>query len=110
MIRTTCLGCGKSFEDCDCSSYLGKNILNHPYEAMTVGTPTVYETTVTGDTGVGFVIDDRLIDLVKSIRNRCDVVLTLVEHYGTESLIPTVLEDLYFGTQTMAELYCVKDA
>ena len=91
MIRTTCLGCGKEIRDCACSD---------------TRVPWV---TVTGDLGVGFVIDDRLIDLVKSIRNRCDVVLTLVEHYGTESLIPTVLEDLYFGTQTMAELYCVKD-
>ena len=91
MIKTTCLGCGKSFQECVC------NITLDHWES------------ITGDTEVGFVIDDRLIDLVKSIRNRCDVVLTLVEHYGTESLIPTVLEDLYFGTQTMAELYCVKD-
>ena len=91
MIKTTCLGCGKSFQECVCNATL-----------------TDWET-YTGDPGVGFVVDDRLIDLVKSIRNRCDVVLTLVEHYGTESLIPTVLEDLYFGTQTMAELYCVKD-
>ena len=109
MIRTTCLRCGKSFKDCDCSSYLGKNILNHPYEAMIVGTPTVYETTVTGDTGVGFVIDDELTELIKAVRNRCDVVLTLIEHYGTERLIPTVLEDLYTDAQTIVDNYCVKD-
>ena len=106
MIKTTCLGCGKPFRDCVCNTTLD------PWKGVTGDTvfpDSPYSYPITGDTEVGFVIDDRLIDLVKSIRNRCDVVLTLVEHYGTESLIPTVLEDLYFGTQTMAELYCVKD-
>ena len=54
-------------------------------------------------------IDDELAEIIKAIRNRCDVVLTLIEHYGTEHLIPTVLEDLYTDAQTIVDDYCVKD-
>ena len=91
MIRTTCLGCGKETKNCACST-----TLDH-WES------------ITGDTEVEFMIDDELTEIIKAIRNRCDVVLTLIEHYGTEHLIPTVLEDLYTDAQTIVDNYCVKD-
>ena len=105
MIRTTCLGCGKSFKECVCNTTLP------PWEGTTGDfwhtPPLSYP--ITGDTGVEFMIDDELAEIIKAIRNRCDVVLTLIEHYGTEHLIPTVLEDLYTDAQTIVDDYCVKD-
>ena len=103
MIRTTCLGCGKPFGDCVCNTTLD------PWKGVTGDFWPTTSYPITGDTGVGFVIDDELAEIIKAIRNRCDVVLTLIEHYGTERLIPTVLEDLYTDAQTIVDDYCVKD-
>ena len=76
MLKTTCLRCGKPFKECVCHS---------PDNWETTTSPWPPWETVTGDTGqAGFVVDDELKELVKALRNRCDTVLILIEHYGTE--------------------------
>ena len=91
MIRTTCLGCGKEAKNCACST-----TLDH-WES------------ITGDTGVGFMVDDELGERVKSLRNMCNTVLTLMEHYGTEGSIHTELENIYEKVQLIIDEYCIDD-
>lgn len=47
-------------------------------------------------------------ELIKSIRNRCEISQVLIQ-VGAEDLLPTVLEDLYEDAQTIALEYCVKE-
>ena len=49
-----------------------------------------------------------LIEMLKSIRNRCDIAETLYRMTGKLYLIPTVLEDLYKAAQDMIDAYCVE--
>ena len=52
-------------------------------------------------------------ELIKAIRNRCDIWLLLQESKEIERikhLYPTLLEDLYTDAQTILDEYCrVKD-
>jgi hypothetical protein len=72
-------------------------------------TSTSYPEAMVGDTTINGMDTDELAEIIKSIRNRCDVVLTLLEHCGTDNLIPTVLEDLYQDSQLLIEQYCTED-
>jgi hypothetical protein len=48
-----------------------------------------------------------LTELVKAIRNRCDIYLVLQEAKATH-LQATLLEDLYKDAQTIIDEYCVE--
>lgn len=85
-MKTQCLGCGKTYEKCECNTTLP------PWEA------------ITGDTGEE--IDD-FHETVKAMRNRCDVLLELNEHSDLFYAIPTVLEDLFEDAQRLVEDYAV---
>ena len=59
---------------------------------------------------------EELRELVKSIRNRCDITTILLElgdnNIGSDyplHLLPTILEDLYEDAQTIVTEYCVKE-
>ena len=49
---------------------------------------------------------EELTELIKSIKNRCDIYL-LICHSGAEHLLPTLLEDLYVDAQQIIDEYCV---
>ena len=95
MIRTTCLGCGKSFRDCVCNTTLTD------WETYT-GTPPKSP------------MDTDLVERVKSMRNRYAGILLLCQAYGKDTIqgiIHTYLEDAGYSTQLIMETHCAeKDA
>jgi len=54
-----------------------------------------------------FHVDSWLVELVKSIRNRCDVVLAIQGFDDLQHSIPTILEDLYGDAQAIMDEYCI---
>ncbi len=52
-------------------------------------------------------IDDNLIELVKSVRNRCKIFLIICEHPEASNLSATLLEDMGSDMQEILE-YCVE--
>ena len=48
-----------------------------------------------------------LKELVKSIRNRCEIFL-LIAYQDNAGLFPTILEDLYVDAQKIIDEYCVE--
>ena len=64
--------------------------------------------TITGDTGIdGY--DDELTEELKSMRNRCDAILWLLENPNAFYTINTLLEDLFEKLQMVVEDYCIDD-
>jgi len=55
------------------------------------------------DTGLA-----ELMELIKAIRNRCDVCLDLYALGDREHLLHTILEDLYDDAQTIIDEYCIE--
>ena len=53
-------------------------------------------------------MDTELTELVRAIRNRCDIYLILKEVVKTEHLMPTLLEDLFIDAQEIMDSYCVE--
>ena len=51
---------------------------------------------------------DDLVERLTTTKKRCDIALLLVQ-YGKEELLPTILEDIFFGSQCILDYYCVKD-
>ena len=54
---------------------------------------------------------DRLTELVKAIRNRCEIYLTLQNSVSWEKIshaIPTLLEDMHEDSQAIVDEYCVE--
>ena len=54
---------------------------------------------------------DRLTELIKAIRNRCEIYLALQDNADAEKIkhaIPTLLEDLHEDSQEIIYNYCVK--
>ena len=51
--------------------------------------------------------DDDLEERLKTTRNRCAIALNLIEH-DRQDLLATILEDLFCGTQSILDLYCVE--
>lgn len=49
-----------------------------------------------------------LEERLKTTRNRVEIALLLLELKRTD-LIYTVLEDIYFGTQCMLDIHCLKE-
>jgi len=47
-----------------------------------------------------------LEERLKTTRNRCDIALLLIEH--NPELLPTILEDMFYGVQEILRLYCIK--
>lgn len=47
-------------------------------------------------------------NLIKSIRNRCDIYLLIYDNEKAEPLLPTLLEDLHCDSQTINDGYCVE--
>lgn len=54
-----------------------------------------------------FHVDAWLIELIKSIRNRCDIVLAIQGFDDLQHCIPTALEDLYEDAQEIMDEYCI---
>lgn len=54
-------------------------------------------------------IDEKLIERIKSTRNRCDVVLVLSEMKDTGHLVQTILEDLCGAVQVITEEHCIEE-
>jgi hypothetical protein len=54
-------------------------------------------------------MDAELVELIKSIYNRCVIFLAIYENVNLRHTIPTLLEDLYADAQVLALNYCVKD-
>ena len=48
-----------------------------------------------------------LVELLESIRNRCDAALLLIKHDAT-NLLATLLEDIHEDSQTIIDEYCVE--
>lgn len=53
------------------------------------------------------VVDDELIELIRSINNRCVIFLAICEFGDISYTLPTILEDMYEDCQEIAEKYCV---
>ena len=54
---------------------------------------------------------DRLTELIKAIRNRCDIYLALQNSVDREKIshaIPTLLEDMHEDSQAIVDEYCVE--
>ncbi len=49
-----------------------------------------------------------LEERLKTARNRCSIALLLIEH-GRDELLPTVLEELFYGCQIILDRHCVVD-
>ena len=49
-----------------------------------------------------------LEERLKTTRNRVEIALLLIE-LGRKDLVFTVIEDIYFGTQCMLDIHCVKE-
>ena len=54
-------------------------------------------------------MEDTLKELVKSIRNRCDIFLIIYELPHAQKLLPTLLEDLYADAQQIIWDYCLEE-
>ena len=52
--------------------------------------------------------ENDLEERLKTSQKRCEIALLLIKHNHPE-LLPTILEDLFFGAQTIIDLYCVKE-
>ena len=52
-------------------------------------------------------VDERLVDLVKSIHNRCDLFLATYDFGDLAHAIPTLLEDIHYNSQAIQEDYCI---
>jgi hypothetical protein len=88
MIRTECLGCGKTYEKCECNTTLP------PWETIT-GDPWEEE------------IDD-FHETLTAMQNRIDVLLELNQHDDLAHTIPTILEDLFENCQRLVEDYAIE--
>ena len=61
-------------------------------------------------------MDKELTELIKSIRNRCDIYILITnisslsheERADVEHLLPTLLEDLFTDAQEIIDNYCIK--
>ena len=54
-----------------------------------------------------FKTDSELIELVKQIRNRCDIFLAIQGNEGLNYAMPTILEDIYEDCQQVIDDYCI---
>ena len=51
-------------------------------------------------------MDEGLIELIKAIRNRCNVLLAIQGFDDLQSAIPTLLEDLHEDSQSIMDEHC----
>ena len=51
---------------------------------------------------------DRLIENIRSVKNRCEIIEILHTNPNALSLIHTVLEDMYDVVHTLIDEYCVE--
>jgi hypothetical protein len=51
---------------------------------------------------------DRLTELIKAIRNRCDIYLLIQDSTEIKHAIPTLLEDMHEDSQAIMDEYCVE--
>ena len=52
--------------------------------------------------------EDDLEERLKTTIKRAEVALLLIR-YGFPKYLPTILEDLHYGTQLILELYCIEE-
>ena len=51
---------------------------------------------------------DRLIENVRSIKNRCEIIEIIHQKPNALSLIHTVLEDMYDVVHTLIDEFCIE--
>lgn len=54
---------------------------------------------------------EEVIELVNSISNRCEIfnmVFRQMTDEQRQTLLPTLLEDIYVDSQSIMDLYCIK--
>ena len=57
-------------------------------------------------------MDTELFEVVKSIRNRCEILLMLSVAYPIEQIrnvLPTILEDIYADSQSLVVGHCIEE-
>lgn len=55
---------------------------------------------------------ENLFEVIKSIRNRCELLLKLSVAYPIEEIrneIPTILEDIHEDSQEIIDAHCIED-
>ena len=52
---------------------------------------------------------DDVTEIVKSIRNRCDIYILIKDNPMANHLLPTLLEDLHSDSQAIIEGFCVDE-
>ncbi len=53
------------------------------------------------------IMGNDLEERLKTTRNRAEIALLLIAQ-SREELLPTMLEDIYFGAQLILDKYCIK--
>ena len=51
-------------------------------------------------------VDEGLIELIRAIRNRCNILLAIQGFGDLQNAIPTLLEDLHEDSQAIMDEYC----
>jgi hypothetical protein len=47
-------------------------------------------------------------ELIKAIRNRCDIYMLICDNAIADHLLPTLLEDLHLDSQDIIDGYCTE--
>ena len=48
-------------------------------------------------------------ELMKAIRNRCDIYMLICENPVADHLLPTLLEDMHEDSQAIIDGYCTEE-
>jgi hypothetical protein len=51
---------------------------------------------------------NEVTELIKAIRNRCDIYMLICDNPIADHLLPTLLEDLHYDSQAIIDGYCVE--
>ncbi len=57
-------------------------------------------------------MDTQLFELIKSIKNRCEILLLPCVAYPEgeiKNIIPTILEDIHEDSQEIIERFCIEE-
>jgi len=53
-------------------------------------------------------VKGEVTELIKAIRNRCDIYMLIQDNCIADHLLPTLLEDLHCDSQSIIDGYCVE--
>ena len=49
-----------------------------------------------------------ITEVIKAIRNRCDIYMLICDNPVADHLLPTLLEDLHTDSQNIIDGYCIE--